>query len=603
MSRSRVWQLAFRHESLRGNAKVLGMAAVTGTFVVNVLSFRASEIGDSYTVGRFDAFLAEAVLLAGFAAILIRSASGRRSRPWEAALPIHSHELWRSHHLALTLAGLGSLLVTGGVMAGLLLLMQGMLDLPLLTDPRLVIAPVRPLLFVLAASGLVALRRPDLTDLADDGRWPKLRIGLVVLMYALLLLFQFVRPFYALAPVLLVMAALLRARDRLPSVLETWPGGAAAAAGRAESRAELSTGRATGSVVTRIVMRQLFKWPMNWVIMPPFLLGGGLLLAGFLPFHPEAGFDDQSMRLMNFWIVVYMLLAILGHFVENLWRVDHLPLSRRRLLLWAVLPNVLALLLGYAVGIGILERQKSLHDEIELLANRDHLWLDMPLEFFDLTWSESPPAVDTPDGQPLESYSRRLLPGTPLTVHNTYHLPAGADARFVAWQISRAVDAVYGATIEPQEIRARYLKTDPEGRVAPVEGGLTLRADYPELEPSYRGPVFPLLIGSLLTAYLLIVAGLFSVVRSGLTLVRWRIWFWGSMVLLLALHVGGFGSLIAEWTTEWAMSAVVLVSARAIRDVGPVAVVLTWAVAAAAVAGAWSFALARFRAAEAPRAR
>lgn len=603
MSRSRVLKLARRHELLHSSPKMLLAAMAGATFAVNVLTFRIVGSGQQVVTDVWATFLLEAVLLAGFAATLFKSEAGRRCRAWEAALPLPSYSLWRSHFLALVLSGLVAVGATAVVMVGFILLLRGGIDRPLLADSQLVLMGVRPLLLMVAASGLVALRRLDLTDLADDRGWPVARGALVAGMYAALLVFHLLPPAYAILPVVAVSALLLRARSRLPQVLEAWPSGAEASAGRVAAGTdpqELPVS-ASGSVTRRVVMRQLFKWPMNWILMPPFLLGGGLLLAGFLPNHTEAGFDDPSMRLMNFWIIVYMLLAVIGHFVENLWRVDHLPVGRRRLLLWAVLPNVVALLVGYAIGIGILERQKSVHDEIELLQNKDHLWLDVPLEYFDLSWNEQPPAVATPDGSMVEAYSQPILPGTPLSVHNTYHLPPGSGAEFVAWQIARAVEQVYGVAIPAREIEARYLKTDADGYVAPVEGGLTLRADYPELEPSYRGPVFPLLIGSLLTAFLLILAGLFATIRPGTTIRRWRIWFWGSMIVLLAAHITGFGVLIARWTTEWAMSAVVLVLARRLAEAGPVAMGLTWVAAAAVVAGAWRLAEGRFRAAEAPR--
>lgn len=606
MSRSQVLTLARRHEVLHGCPKVLVAVIFTGVFAVNLITFRALQAQVQVLTGGLESFLLEAVLLVGFVTTLLHGAAGRRCRPWEAALPIPSYQLWRSHWLALVLSGFATVGLTAAAIIGFVLLLRGAIDRPLLTDAQLVRMLVRPLLLVITGAGLVALRRLELTDLEDDRGWRTARVGIAASLYGALIVLQWVPLVLAIVPVLLVTVALLRARGRLPQVLESWPAGATASAGRADAEAAedgTPASPAFGSVATRVVLRQLFKWPASWIMMPPFLLGGGLLLAGFLPFHPEAGFDDQSMRLMNFWIVVYILLAVVGHFVENLWRVDHLPLSRARLLAWAVLPNLVAMLLGYALGVGILEYQKSRHDEIELLANRDHLFLDVPLEFFDLGWGDDAPAIEGPDGRPIEAFSRPLLPGQTLMVYNTFHLPAGSSREFTAWQIARAVQAVYGVTIPAQEIRDRYLTIDADGNTAPVKSGLTLRADYPELHTSYRGPVFPLEMGLLLVVFLLVLGLLFLAARPGTTTLRWRIYFWGAMILLMALHIGGFGTLIVRWTEEWAVSATVLILARRIGEAGPVAIGLTWAVAAAAVVGAWSFALGRFRRLEAPRGK
>lgn len=604
MSRSYVFQLARRHEVLHAGPKVLAICALAGTGLINLLVFRSLSAGTAVAPGRFGLFLVEAVLLSGVAVLLLRDLAARRCRSWEASLPLSSGELWRSHTLALTMAGFLSIAVTGAVMIGFVALMRPAVDQLLLTNSQLALMFVRPLLLTFTAAGVVSLRRPELVDLDDDPQWAKLRILTVVGMFAVLLLLQFTRPVQAVVPAMLVLIALYRTGRRLPTVLESWPTGVSAAAGRARTGArDEAFASSHGSVSRRVVMRQLFKWPMNWIVMPPFVLGGGLLLSGYLPMHAQGGFDDESMRVMHYWLVIYMLLAVLGHFLENLWRVDHLPISRRRLLLWAVLPNLIALLVGYGVGVGVSGYQRANHDEISLQEFKTRLWLDVPIEYLDLTWGSEAPTLTAATGEPVQIHSQRVLPGLPLTAHNTFFLTEDSTAPEVAWQIARAVEMVYGQTIDWREIQARYLTIDAQGRPHPVEGGLTLRADYPDLAPSYRGPVLPLLIGSLVTIFLLVVGAVFSGLGRGATIRRARFVFWCTMALLLAIHIGGFGMLIGRWMRDWALTAAVLVTARRIAELGPVAIGLTWAGAVVAVAGAWRLAEGRFRAAEAPRSR
>lgn len=598
MSRGLVFQLARRHELLHGCPKLLALAAVSGTLVMNFLTFRAAQTGQAVGFRAVDEFLLQAVVLLGFAGLLFKESAARRSRAWEAALPVPGYVLWRSHHLALIAGGLLNLLVTGSVIALFVGLMHSISELDLLSLRQLAVLMVRPALLILAISGAVAVRRVDLADLAADEGWPRLRVVLVAALYALLAGLMFLPLVVSLIPVIAATLWAVARGARVPAALESHPIGFGAgpeAFGGAGAGQPIA---ASGRVAGRAIRRQLFKWPTTWVIGLPFILLFGFLLGGYVP---GKGFSDESMRVVQYFIVVYLLFAFSGHFMENLHRVDHLPVGRRRLLLWLTLPGILCLSLGYFTSQILLDRSHADQEQIRFVNEEENYGLKVPVEFFDFSPSgEVPPIVD-PQGHQAEAISVPVMKGLPGRLWNPHSTPAGAGIEFVAWQISRAVESVYGARIAPAEIRDRYLEIDPSGRVVVREPGLTLQADYPDLRGVYRGPVFPLLVGSIVILYLLVTGLFFSFFGAGVTIKKGRIAFWALMTGLFAGHIGVYATFVADWTDDWILSGMVLSPARMAAEAGTGARAAVWLGFLVLAGLSWMWMERRFTRAEAPR--
>ena len=249
-------------------------------------------------------------------------------------------------------------------------LMRDLTDLGLLAGRQLTELVVRPALLVLALGTAVAARRVELADLADDPGWKRHRAVLVVAAVLLLAGLSSQPLVYSLLPVIAASVWLGRVRTQVPETLEVMPAGAGRSSANASADDPADAAAALGPVgasrwaIDRVVMRQLFKWPLNWIVMLPFLVLFGLLLAGFLPGSEGNAFGRGYLRAVNWFIVVYLMYSSVGHFLENLWRVDHLPLSRRRLMAWLVLPTVIFLMLGYGVGIVLLERSQQATEQL-----------------------------------------------------------------------------------------------------------------------------------------------------------------------------------------------------------------------------------------------
>jgi hypothetical protein len=598
MSRGLVFQLTRRHEVLHACPKLMALTAVSGTLVVNVLTFRAAQTGDPVGFGAVDGLLLQAVILVGFAGILFKSVAARRCRPWEAALPVSSFVLWRSHHLALIASGLLSMLVTGAVVAVFVATMRAVTELDLLSLKQLALLMVRPALLVMAISGAVAIRRVDLADLAADAGWPRLRALLVVALYLLLAGLSFLPLIVSIIPVFAVTIWAVSKGAQLPPVLESQPicsdagQDVTGAVGLDEPIA------ASGRVASKTIQRQLFKWPATWIVGLPFILLFGVLLGGYIP---GKGFSDDSMRVVQYFIVVYLLLAFSGHFMENLYRVDHLPVSRRRLLLWLTMPGLICVSLGYITSQSFLNRSQLANEQIRFVNEEENYGLKVPVEFFNLSATGDVPPIFDPQGEEAEAFSVPVMKGLPWRLWKAHTTPNGMGMEFVAWQISRAVEALYGAQIPPAEIQDRYLEIGPAGRVVVREPGLTLQADYPDLRSAYRGPVYPLLVGSICIVYLLVLGLFFSFFRAGVTIKKGRIAFWGLMVGLFALHIGVYATLIIGWTEDWILTGALLSVARSAAATGVGSQALIWFCFAVLAGLSWVWMERRFAAVEAPR--
>ncbi len=575
MNRRLILQLTGRHEILRTQPKLIAVASISGVLVMNVLAFNAAKSDRALEPGMLDFFLVQ------------------------AALPLTAQQVWRSHNLALMLGGLVSILMTAVVVAVVNFLMSATTNLALLQWSHLSEILVRPALLVLVISGLVSIRRTDLIDLTDDPGWPRLRLRLLALLLGLLIVLQFLPLATGAVPVMVISVLVGRARNDLSNSMEALPVGSEAGSPYHPTGAAMPVA-ASSRPLNFTIMRQLFKWPLNWIVGMPFLVLFGFLLGGFLPGLDPGRFDDNSMRVVQYFIAVYLLLAFGGHFLENMWRVDHLPISRRRLLVWLMVPNMIALSLGYGGSMLLLQRHYDQNEQLRFVNEGERYGLKVPLEFFELAAADAPLIV-APDGSEVEPFSRSVMKGLPWQFYQPYHTPIDAGPDFIAWQIHRAVQAVYGVEISPDEIRQRYLEVPEEGPVEVVEAGLTLQADYPELHNGYRGPVFPILVGSILILFILAQGVIFSFYRPGITYKRGRVVFWGMMGFLFLLHVCVYATLIAGWTDDWILTGSVLGLARMVLDAGPFAQVGVWFLTALIFAASWRWTERRFHDVEAPR--
>jgi hypothetical protein len=324
-------------------------------------------------------------------------------------------------------------------------------------------------------------------------------------------------------------------------------------------------------------------------------LGFALLLAlGFATTHPE-----PAQGLNSFWLfpLCWLLFGVLfGGAISRLHMLDPLPVPRKLIFAYTLLPGLLVASLSY-LGFRLIRTEPA---PAALVDYRQHPLVDdldirLPLEFWEISWDGDPSPVEEPYVPPWEEafypWSVSLFEGLPIVLYSPYHVPDGSSPEFVARQLSRAVQAAYGVQIPPEEIQGRYLLTRADGSVGLRSGGITLQKDYPGLKPTSRAQMIVLLIGLPWLLYLALVVrgGFISPVASRLPR--------GPLVLVALSALLAFTSLwfyAAGYTQEWKVAALSMILLRKLSALLPGGAIVRWGIVLLAIGGAYLLAQTRF---------
>jgi hypothetical protein len=327
-----------------------------------------------------------------------------------------------------------------------------------------------------------------------------------------------------------------------------------------------------------------------------FLLG--LVQGGFFSFSLDAEFT----RYFNVWITVYMLIAFVGHFLGNLHKVDHLPIPRRLLLQWLIVPNLVAFLAGGFIGLGFdLNRERGEAISFENDATLEHSGLLVPVDLWDPVWGGEARTVTSPWGETVSLAIQPVIKGLPAHLLKPFTTGPGSSPDFVAWQIARAVEATHGVALDPEEILNRYLVTGPDGSVQIHEEGLTLVGDGLVPPRGLVGPILGLLLGFTMVSALVVFWLIFRACGRGLTPHRIKVAFGTAMGLLMLFHLGGYALLMSHSISEWAVTAMIEGLAGQLGALGPAGYAVTWAAALLMSWAAWQLCTRAFARVEAVR--
>jgi hypothetical protein len=497
-------RLVLRHEIIQNLTKPLLITAVTVTLVLNILTFKMAQNEGTSLLDGFGTVLAQFVFLLPVIMILLTGKAGNRCRFWEAGLPLAVRELWWAHFLALASACLFLILVSGVTFAGFWVLNASFIGRTFFNLADVFRLMVRPIAVSLTAAGLVAVWRPGMGRLAEEPGWSRYRSLVIMISMGLLGLLVVLPRVFLLVPLVLTGLMAVRANRVLPLAM---------AMSGSDSRSAVAMAPSPGApkweavgpsrrVVALVLLRTLLKWPVSWLAMVPLAALFGLMMSG----RDILGMDEPYLRFMNFFMTVYILFALTGHFMENLHKVDHLPVDRRTLLRWLVVPITSFFLLGYGAGRVLDTVDPDRSEKIVFDNGHETYGLKVSPEYFTYAGSDETPVVTAPWGEAHEATVEPVFRRLHGVLWKPYATPEGTSLEYVAWQISRATAAVYGLEIDPDEISARYLEADLHGRVTVREPGLTLAADFPDARHGNLGPVFPVLVGGELFLLMVILA-------------------------------------------------------------------------------------------------
>jgi hypothetical protein len=420
--------------------------------------------------------------------------------------------------------------------------------------------------------------------------------GLVILLGALPL------P-WTLLPMGVAVAVGLRTVSSLPAALtivplEAGPEEVLIERGQEDERGPQHTdGIAFSWFLHRTVWRSLFGSWMQWCwLCFPLFFFFGLLLSGW------TWFDDPDIRISRFTnllITSYILLALYGIPLRHLYRLDPLPISRKFLFAWTVIPSLLVLSFGYGAGnLAIASEQPS--EQVEYREEESHYYTYVPIGACEIAWDGRPPENTSPWGESHAAWKVPLYAGSRVALYSPYHTPIGSSPEFVALQISRAIEAVHGIRVPPADVQNRYLEVDGEGEVRLRTTGLTLWEDYPDLKPRGHGPEFPVVLLLAGLPFLIMVAVYLRAFRTGFSK-TFRVGVAVTLlVFVLALHVSQFVAYVANVTEPWLVGGFLEILIRQLANTLPGGAMTVWGVSMLLLFAGYRLAETQFVRAELP---
>jgi len=534
-------------------------------------------------------------LWAGVAIYLAFGCVRARCRPMQLALPLSARRLWIIHALAVTLAGSVMAATAVAMMVFQARLLGGAVP------PGLGYATMLPHLVAGVALAVVLLQAPSprlarIPATLGYALWVLVVLGGI---FGLLLLVTPLGPAGALVPLLLAVAVGLGVLRSLPAgftlvPLEAQPGRERAPAASAQV-GPAGEGAPSRWIVPASVWRGVSAGGLDWTGFPLVLLFAGVL-GGVLSLFGE---DLVELRYVYIPLMSFMLFTAMGPRLGRLHHLDPLPISRRVLFAALVAPYFLTFSVGY--GLGALGADLAAR-RAELVAYRetgDSYSVFVPIAVRRVAWDGRAPAAVSPAGESHTPVTWPLWRGSRAALYSPFSAPRGSSRDFVAWQLGRAVEAVYGVRIPASEIAGRYLVTREDGVVAARAGGLTLRRDFPGLGPRHQGPMLPVIVALACLPWLLATGLLLRAYRGGAAewLRQGLVWIGVGSVVIAFFTLAGIT--MAGVLRPWLFRAAVEIPVQRLGTL-PLGTFAAWGVAAAVLAAAYVLTQSQFVRMEVP---
>jgi hypothetical protein len=515
-----------QNPALRTLPRWLAVSGLTAAVVANVFIF------DAMSDGRLASEPVIAIL--SWLALTVYLVFGEvwtRCTPFNMALPIPTRKLWLSHLAAVALSGVAILAATAGPIAGVLWVIWKLKGGWLVSAPG--IGSLAAHVFAGFFLAVFILQSPDPARhrLEKTPGRAVFTLAVMAIILALVFVLHTWSPWTVLVTLALAVVTALHRVRSAPKVFEldvsagakSDPVARGTVAEQWQAAGAPANGLLFGSLLNRTILRCFYvgsKAKHAPVITAPILIAFGALFSGLDGYWLEEG----SLGLLYVPMLAYTLLAFTAHPVSTVYLMDAFPVSRRRILNLLVFPNLLLLAIGCAAGILILSVLESArpprHEPLYLRHDRDsgNYYLYVPRGALEISWDGELPTTVAPWGEEHPAWSRPLFKVGPVKLYSPYHTPPGCSFEFTAWQISRAVEKVFGQTIPADEIADRYLSERADGTAALETESLTIRADYPELRRVKKGgPLVPAAFSAAAALWLVSLTILIRTYRSGVS--------------------------------------------------------------------------------------
>ncbi len=574
-----------RELAIRSLAWWLPIAALAGVCLWGTFASSGAELKPTPSVGHPKG-LYPVVPIAWMAlcVYLLNAGYSRRcSSRLDMVLPLDSRRLWLTHAVSVTGAGF-AIVATA---AGIVVLGNALVGKGPLVQPGLVSLAVHFAVGFLLAFALLQSPRPRLYDVPRDAGYLVLIVVSLGVFLGLTILLSTLPRLCSLVPLGVALVLLIRVYCLLPRAFTLVPRSAVPGAALETRGATAPAAPQAGRAGRFWVLQRAIWWSTLehylWVWLPVFAFHGFVL--------SQPGHEPYFSYFFLSWIMLASLAMI---FLRNLHRLDPLPVSRGRFFASLTFPALLAISVGY--GCGRFGNRFWGQADVRLDYHVDDYYVRVPTSYWEIAWDGKVPAITSPWGETRVPGGMPLLRGSRIRVYNPYDACCGSQG-FAALQLSRAVRALYGKTIDADEIRRRQSQAAglSRGRV----GTLTLLQDHPDLRPLSPPSAFPMVLVAVGLPWLLYLAIVCRVSRADIPegAARWAVAVTFGLALLLGM--GSLGAHAMGLVHLPGLSRLVAIVFRQLGEEIPGGAFTVWAASALLLTAGYQVARAQFRRMEA----
>jgi hypothetical protein len=528
---------------------------------------------------------------------LLASGAVVRSSRYQMTLPLPARRIWLAHVLPCTISALAAL-----ALAALVLILGNLLQGKPWLDHELGSVMLNMAAFIGLGLTLTHIPRRSLSELPMTGRHIAYLLAVWGGLIFIVPLASALPAYWAVVPAAVAFGlgavlysslppAFTLVQARVPSGREEdheiAPTDGRHLGGRAFSQAAAHPPRPSRWLLPRTIIRCVHN-PVLTPIVLVVILVFGLRNSGYQVY-------GASNLIFVFWTFVGLSTILVTGGVK-LHLLDPLPVSRRAVFGYLVLPGLLVALLGYGLG-GLTGKGADSESLVEYEERYYDRALDVrvPLEFWEIGRRGVPAPIQPCCDKPHAAWSVSLFKGTEIVLHNPYHAPADSSPEYVARQFSRAAEAVYGRQIPVQELLDRYFERGPEGGTVLKTGRFNLLDDYPGLRPVGWGSGLALVLLVIGAVWLLYLTLIF---RLGHSIIKWgHVSLTVISVIFLFTMIWTSGQGI---TSEWKVSAGAGILLRNLTDTVPGGTAALWMIASAGILACFFLARAQFERMEIP---
>jgi len=587
-----------RDAALRSLPAWTVISAIIASALEGLRTFLAQASGPEGLPTSVDSLLLVVIFWLPLAAYLTFGRTNQRCSRFDLTLPISARRMWWIHLVTVASSGIVLLLVVAGVLRmrdGLFALLA---DGSLLPESDLAaLAPALVACLLLAVASLQATE-PALYRIPTRGRYLLLSLLGSLVALGLLIALAVLPRLFSLVVLGLAGLVVWRGSLAIPAGFTLIPHQPERGNGEDHTDSKPSESGWAGPTPERrgALARQLFVSTTAFGILSrgiapgalwevptslaqlPLMLGWGLLFSGVF-------FGEPDIWIFFIVITVYLLLALLAGPMNQIYLLDPLPISRRRIFGLLVLPGFLALAAGYGLGVLMTPSEGDAGPSIELTAGisrlAPHYRLESPMvrvpsEYLAVAMDGTLPSIEAPWGESHEPWSISVARGTRALLYSPYSTPEGSSRQFVALQLSRAIETVYGASLSADEVERRLLDTDESGGVVWSKEAFSAWLTDEGIRPRRNTPLFPFVLTLVGVMWLITVWAYLPAFRSTRSSSSRKWAFFGLLGVLLAVHLAATVAAVGAVTRPWVAAGVSRLAVRRLAEVVPAGEVGVW---------------------------